>query len=107
MKIKKGKSFAIYVSSKVNDNVVDFLNTQKNVSEFIISVVEEYINTIEPDNVRSLSRRVAVLEEIVLGNSDTKTPVKVVSHVDSKKQYEEEVIKEADDIELLFKQLNE
>jgi hypothetical protein len=113
MKIKKGKSFAIYVSSKVNDDVIKFLNKQKNVSEFIISAVEEYLSNVETENVKTLSKRVAKLEEIVLGNKIPKNNFE--KHDDNyeenkspNNEVEDEIIDDNDDdMELLFKQLND
>lgn len=109
MKIKKGKSFAIYVSSKVNDNVLEFLNKQKNVSESIISIVEEYIRKQESDNLKSLSKRVLNLEEIVIGSNKKNFKNHFSDDKISGNNSEplEEDSSEDDDMELLFKQLNE
>lgn len=114
MKIKKGKSFAIYVSNKVNDDVIKFLNKQKNVSEFIISAVEEYINNVETENVKSLSKRVSKLEEILL--CDKNYTINFEKHdkyeVPKKEttndtEIENDMVEDDDDMELLFKQLND
>lgn len=104
MKIQRGKCFAIYVSNKVNDNVIDFLNRQKNVSETIISLIDEYISKKDAD-LESLAKRVAKLEELV-HNTSPKTHSKEPKH--GAKVHAKEVIDDEDnDIELLFKQLNE
>jgi hypothetical protein len=118
MKIKKGKSFAIYVSSKVNDEVLNFLNSQKNVSESIISIIEDYLSRAKTENFQSLSKRVSILESKVFGNS------KDIQNVDSdmnnnfvfqntlspnqdKKDLVDEELDDDNDMEFLFKKLNE
>ena len=106
MKIKKGKSFAIYVSNKVNDNVIEFLNRQKNVSESIISILEDYIRNQETETLKSISKRVSNLENIVMG-SNKKVLKKHFFNEKNSGNNDEIDEDENDDMELLFKQLND
>lgn len=106
MKIKKGKSFAIYVSNKVNDNVIEFLNNQKNVSESIISILEDHIRNQETETLKSISRRVSNLENIVMGPN--KKDLKKHFFNEKASGNNDEINEdENDDMELLFKQLND
>lgn len=125
MKIQKGKSFNIYVSSKVNDEVLNFLNNQKNLSESIISIIEEHLMRTNCDDYYSLSKRVSLLEKQVFGNLNSK-PSEIVTNflnetTDKKAstmqgslkpsnqyyEHDDEILEEESDMELLFKQLND